>query len=938
MSFRIPTGVRLRFGLAFDGAFETLHAIDGGASMGVRRVGPQGLLEELERSLGLPTVTLPRSERVSRYAAALSAALAGTGPATGEAPSQPSEVSGPAQADSSRAPFYAASYRLAPRRVAARLLRERDELVLSGWTPSPETGQPPRLADLARVEGALDPDDLGGLADRWRRVMQALEALAPPPAAVPGISRITSVDPLELLPAPWRSLLERLRELGTPVEHAPTPPAPSRRGGGAPAGTDLQRLAAILAAAAGVGGAAGAGAGKAGAAAGGTSLTGDGSVRLVTGGSHLEHAALLARLAEADGTKTIIAPRGAAAISEAFHAHGLPRPAASGGAAPGGGTAGGASGGPSPLFGLLRLLPAFLWEPLDPERVAEFLWIRPNPLGAAARGTLLRQIRERPGFGSPEWREALGSLEEKDRRRVDTFLERRRFSPEEGVPGAEAAELFRVLERWARRRLHAGREAKPAGHATARPEGIPADVWVALAGAAGELAAQLEEREETALSPTELADLVAEILPATAAPGAQAGAIAMVAEPAAADGPIGRLLWAPWTTGAEPRTRVFTRDEREWLAARGVELTDPALLRRRELYHSGRVLRESDGVDLFLPDTLDGEALRSHPAHALLSALADPEVLSVPVDGAESRLPFETLRPAELPRPRERWELPAGDRLEFPTSVSFSAAQDLIQLPHRWVLHAAAGLRPSKLYRLPRGNHLYGNVVHELARQWFKRGNAVTATPEEFVEWYREAFPAVIREHGASLLQLGAEAELRRLRDLSHGSLERLRASCREQGWTVSGVEENVNARLGEIPLHGRADLLLRRKDHVAVIDLKWSGRGRREEEIREGRPYQLAFYARAAAEDMDTAHAGYFIVDAELLVSTDAAIFPDAAVVEPPAEGPDQDPGLAKVVATMTAALRGRKDELTRGVVTLPARAEVPDYDEYLSFLGWES
>lgn len=71
MGENLPGGITLRFGIDFDGAFEPLESLPDGVTIAERRIGPRGLLEELERSLGPDSVDHPHSARVSAYQEAL---------------------------------------------------------------------------------------------------------------------------------------------------------------------------------------------------------------------------------------------------------------------------------------------------------------------------------------------------------------------------------------------------------------------------------------------------------------------------------------------------------------------------------------------------------------------------------------------------------------------------------------------------------------------------------------------------------------------------------------------------------------------------------------------------------------------------------------------------------------------------------------------------
>src|SRR3546814_7528318 len=60
----------------------------------------------------------------------------------------------------------------------------------------------------------------------------------------------------------------------------------------------------------------------------------------------------------------------------------------------------------------------------------------------------------------------------------------------------------------------------------------------------------------------------------------------------------------------------------------------------------------------------------------------------------------------------------------------------------------------------------------------------------------------------------------------------------------VVGTELERERQVGDLVLHGRLDLLVRRGPVSAVLDLKWTRSERRyREEIEEGRAVQLAVY-----------------------------------------------------------------------------------------------
>ena len=145
--------MHIHFSSAFDnGVFPPLHKQN--LKPNERFVGEKGLLNILERELGISGIYEDNSARVILYKQALSDYI-----------------------KKGNNPFYKVSFERDEVSVAEELLKWRDELVLGGWKDIALAGQPARLKDLAEAEKFFEQNDYYhyGMADRWMDITNYLE-------------------------------------------------------------------------------------------------------------------------------------------------------------------------------------------------------------------------------------------------------------------------------------------------------------------------------------------------------------------------------------------------------------------------------------------------------------------------------------------------------------------------------------------------------------------------------------------------------------------------------------------------------------------------------------------------------------------------------------------------------------------------------------------
>lgn len=258
--------------------------------------------------------------------------------------------------------FYSESLKADSIGTAARLLAWRDEWRLGGWDGSANPEHTSRIQELAAIEKAALETLPPGEAERLHLVIQALSASGPGP-----IKSVHLVDPPEDFPLLWRQVLERLPAVEVRL--------PEPQGEGQLRALQEQALTVL-----------------AGGSAGNLTVQTDGSVLLVhaLAATTAEHW-LSAQHSHQPGDRLILAEEAGDSLDVSLSA------------------TGGVNCGferPSQLRPALQALILALemcWEPIDMNRLLDFLTHPVGPFSRPARSRLARAVAKQPGIGSEAW-------------------------------------------------------------------------------------------------------------------------------------------------------------------------------------------------------------------------------------------------------------------------------------------------------------------------------------------------------------------------------------------------------------------------------------------------------------------------------------------------------------------------------------------------------
>jgi hypothetical protein len=816
--------MRFHFGLHF--AEGTLPA-PATPTRGERAVGPRQLLSWLERALGL---SVPDEQiehlRTEQYRQALRQHLT----------REP-------------AAFFAAAFRADDLATAATLLQRRDELLLAGWDFALQPGLPDRLRVLAEVHDyfrqAGSPRLSPGLADRQVAVIAALPRLPQRPA------EIVVYDAFGQCPPDVQRLLQALELAGIPLRYE-TGPAPEGE-------HDLAHWQRFLS-----------------GQARPRPLRADGSLLILQARRETHLAAYLARLLRrnADFRPNMLLPQANRTLDNALIQEGLPSLGVA------------SSSLARPSLQVLKLAPVFLWEPLDPYKVMEFVSLGIKPLDDGLASRIAAFLAETPGLFSDRWFAMVNQYlndelpqraqrrpeldADEARRQYEFWFRRRRADSTTGqVDKPEVREVFDHLREWALR-THARHDDHP-------------PTLLVLASQAGRIVDLLDELPETSLRPLDLERIVRTIYepaPVTYRP-AEANRLDSLHHPGAFRGPVAELVW--WDFVAGDPDYFFSHwypPERQYLQAHGIILDDPARQNARLVAQRKRPVQHTrQRLILCLPGACDGREVAPHPLFGDLQACfgEDLQAITLDVDAAGAapkswaqafRLPtFTTEEPHPLPPPRPFLEvrdisqLPARET-ETPTSL-----EALLYYPYQWFFRHKIRLRQSSILTVVPDSRLFGNLAHRFLERLLEAAEPHW-TRTDVEQWINREAEGILRKEGATLLLYGREPERIKLINQLKYAAWSLLSLLQANNWQVQDAELELEGHFGDIPLRGRADLVLRRGEEKAVIDLKWRGRNHHAELLRNAEDIQLALYAELLPPAGRWAQTAYFIISqGEMLV-----------------------------------------------------------------------
>lgn len=859
------------------------------------------------------------------------------------------------QAEADVVPFYAASFTADQTATAAELLSRRDELLEAGYRLAPPASAevPARIAVLHELETLLLDDRyefrlLPGAADRLNLLLSAL-----PENRHPRLNILVN-EPRHLLPAGTRRLLEALEKAGDVVAQLPGPQAPETD-------NDLGRWQQKLRQ-------------SATAAADDTektTLAGDGSLTLLRAERETHLAAYLARMLRDNPTwrpGALLTQRNQT-LDNALLAEGLP-----------------SLGVPStslarPSLQVLKLITAFLWDPLEVERVMEFVSLVTKPLHWRLAQRIAEFLADTPGLFGSRWFAMLESffLEMENERKwnktrldatraqYETLFRRRRYPRDQKVPEFDLRDLLNFLREWALEAYTDSR--KKDKDLPAKKENTGLLILAAQTQRALEL---LDAQPETQLSFLEVERLIRTVYePApTQFQHKELNALDTVFSPASvlqlpSGAALDQLIW--WDFIEHEPDYFFSRyypDELAFFADSGISLNGPELQNELSTWKQLRpVLHTRHQLVLCLPERVEGSAVEAHPLLGdLEAAFTDGALARITVNvdaaGAAPAVLAGSVAPDFAPVPLHplagpvaQLHLSQPDVIQERDPETPTALEEMLYYPYKWVFRHQLKLKGSPILSIANENRLRGNLSHlfieRLLNQVSKDDRVYTR--EDVRAWIDGNWMQLLKSDGAVLLEYGQEPERVQFVRTMHYAAWSLVHYIQENGWKIRGSEEALAGELvkmGGQTVKGRADLVLERtrsgKTEVAIVDLKWRGKSVFKDLLRNAKDVQLCLYAefihqhtsldedgklvRLPGNPPGKVHTAYYVLRDALMVARDELAFANIETVSGPEEATEVQKTILKKVQ---ATYNWRWEQFREGVVEIRCQETIGELED---------
>lgn len=823
------------FGLALDQSF---FPFPDQTQIGTLFLGPKNLLNTLENFLGLSghrndTAYL----RVEQYRQVILRHL-----------------------EQSPNSFYATSFAANQFSTAQDLLDRRDELLQAGFDfADTDRLLPERLRVLVELEQLLIHADslklYPGPADRMVALLKTI------PHRKISVKTLHCIEPREMVPVGFHKLFQALADAGVRISYN----APA----GSSGDSDLHHFQDLLR-------------GQLRA----KKLSGDGSLLMIKAKRDTDLAAFTASLVRKNKTfKPALVLSGAAQVLDnAFIQEGLPSLGIR------------VTSLSRPPLQLLKLATSFLWSPIDPYHLLEFVSLPVRPLESELAYRIATQIANTPGVHSPAWHAMIAQyfnqLEERfpeddpEKGRIKQqyrfWFERKRYGLHQKAPKIEAIQIFAFLENWAKE------EASDLSG-----QYVP---LLTLSEKARQIKELLEELPEKEVGRLDLERVVRTIYEPTPLlfNEKQQEALPAVLQPHALFGPTDQCLW--WNFVEQEPDYFFSRwyvSEVEYLQERGILLENPKDKNQRLIWQRQQpILWAREQLVLLVPEVVEGKTMQTHPLQGYLEAgFSNLSSVIFNIDDFKDRnrlaaffdlpiavdLPFQ-----QLGRVQPFIEVVERIPLEFRDYETFTSLENLLYYPYQWVFKYLLRLRKSPILSIIQESTLMGNLAHRLMEYLLKEPAAFSWSRAEVYDWIENQTEELLQREGAVLLLYGKEP-------LKVGFVKKLQMagwslldSVKNNGWEVCGLEEELEGQFAGTSLKARADLIVRRGNEYAILDLKWRGATRRKANIKNLEDLQLILYAYLHPPADRWAHTAYYIIERGELIARNNSAFKEAIPVAP--------------------------------------------------------
>ena len=862
---------------------------------GILYLGSKGLLHFLEAHLGLEGhVNRIEHIRTEQYRQALAKYLK-------------KHLSNQPNPDNAPKIFYQNSFEADQLACADALLFRRDELLLAGWDFKPVPAFS-RLNVIAEIEQSFTDQKplVAGFADRFDAVLQALGDTDVP------VSSVFINEPAILLPPQYQRLFDILKHKNVHIQQLEK----NRADKSSEKQTDLGLFKAFVDDKLLQGEK--------------QKLVADGSLIVLESLRDTDAADCIAKILSLNAhfQPTFLIPEKNRVLDDALIQNGLPSfglPSSSLG---------------RPTLQLLKLVTTFLWRPIDPYKILEFLTMPCKPIDGDLATVIANLISQRPGIGGEQWffetNRFFEELQEKAqadntinvpkiKNQYEFWFDRQTYDIEKSAPKDEIIQIFNSLREWASEEFDNNSKNTS---------------LLVLSEQAKRIQEFLEELplNDKFLTYLELERIIRTIYePAPVQPRpCEWGHYPFVHQESCLIGDIDLLVW--WNFTDTEGGHFFNRwykDEIAYLHGRDVKLQSPQDENALMLWERTRpVFKAQQQIIFVFPKKINGKETVEHPLMSHLRACFQ-NLEDIIFDLNNNLLSFSKLSKLKIPRKVVLKYHQLGKirpiiniysrQLAQREQETLTSLEALFYYPYQWVFRHKAKLSKSHILRIVKENTLKGNVAHRFFELVLKE-DFIKWTRDDVDEWVDLNSRRLFQREAATLLMYGYEPErVQLVRQVTY-AIWTLIGLIRQNKWQVEGTEVELKGQFSNMPVKGKADIVLTRLSEYCVLDLKWSGHSYRERLIKNGEDLQLVMYSRLLTEDDNWAHTAYFIIDNARLLARNTEAFKEIKPLLPTVDSFGMN---ANIWDKMQKTFEWRLSQIVKGNIEIRTNQTAKELEE---------
>lgn len=850
--------------------------------------GPNGLLTMLETHFGL-TVLPANNEylRIEQYRQAIMRHSANCG--------------------EENVSFYCRSFEADQFATAAELLSRRDELLLAGWDFSMKNDLPFRLRTLAEIEAIFnqDPSDVQGtklelslgFADRFVAVFKNIGQRRHP------IQEIYLNEPIKILPFYFQKLFKKLKNYAVNLTIQPIDNQYLNK-----TGNDLSYFKNRLLAPS--------------SKTEKVTLKNDGSLLLLKAKRASDAATYLAKIFRENldfRPACLISEKNRALdialIQEGFPSLGIQSASLA-----------------RPTLQILKLVTAFLWKPIDPFKILEFVSLSVKPLDDGLANVIAQLMAQTPGINSDLWfaktESYFDNLKIKAqtdksinvieiRNQFDLWFKRSRYPADKTVPKGQVIDVFFYIQNWA--------------YDVFKDNGEKNNSLLVLSEQAKRIKELLEVLPETQLTFLELERIVRTIYEPSPVvfQEREVGHLSFAMNNSAIVRSVEKLVW--WNFMQNEPVHFFSRwyeKERKFMQSIDCQLVTPKEENELLVWQRRRpILNSSKQLVLIMPEMVEGSVVHPHPLFGDLEATFNNlEDITFNLGNQNGRENFAkhfnlpelvNIPQRQLGKPKPFLQIPNFAQLSKRDYETLTSLETLFYYPYQWIFRYKIKLNQTSILSVVDDNRLFGNLAHRMFEKLFdnEKQDVTTWQKSEVENFIERETPNLLRREGAVLLMYGREPEKIAFVNKLKYSAWSLVSQIQENGWQIEGTEIDLQGYFQGMPIKGRTDLVLKRGEERAILDLKYRGATRRERIIRNQEDLQLVLYSKLLTEDDTWAHTCYFIIENGKMVARNNLAFKNITAVSPDVDHTSVN---QEILQKMEATYAWRMQQLTAGKVEI--------------------